>query len=195
MRNNATLACRATMEASSGHLEETGSSACNEAPKGVPANSGAIEFGTGVRMRITGGQSDRPDDLWPIVRRYTGRESRDERQRIAESRPDILLTNFMMAELRLTRQDDLDSKFIENANGPSLIVLDELHTYRGRQGADVAILVRRPRHRCAPNKHASGELNAAVETVGLIGSDDIFRNWLVAMAKSRFGSESDVLKE
>ena len=27
-------------------------------------------------------------------------------------------------------------------------VLDELHTYRGRQGADVAILVRRLRDRC-----------------------------------------------
>ena len=66
--------------------------------------------------------------------------------------PDILLTNFMMAELLLTRQDSIDSQVIANANGLEFIVLDELHTYRGRQGADVAILVRRLRDRCTPGK-------------------------------------------
>ena len=97
-------------------------------------------------------QSDLPDELRPVVRRYTGQESREERQRIADSPPDILLTNFMMAELLLTRQDSLDTKVVENASGLKFIVLDELHTYRGRQGADVAILVRRLRNRCTPDK-------------------------------------------
>jgi len=86
------------------------------------------------------------------VRRYTGQESQEERQRIADNPPDVLLTNFMMAELLLTRQDSLDTKVIDNARGLEFIVLDELHTYRGRQGADVAILVRRLRNRCAPDK-------------------------------------------
>jgi ATP-dependent helicase YprA (DUF1998 family) len=63
-------------------------------------------------------QSGLPKDLQPIVRRYTGQESQEERQRIAENPPDILLTNFMMAELLLTRQDDLDTKVIDNANAP-----------------------------------------------------------------------------
>lgn len=97
-------------------------------------------------------QSGLPSEIKPIVRRYTGQESQEDRQRIADDPPDILLTNFMMAELLLTRQDDLDTKVIENANGLNFIVLDELHTYRGRQGADVAILVRRLRNRCTPNK-------------------------------------------
>ena len=97
-------------------------------------------------------QSSLPDDLKPIVRRYTGQESQEERRQIADERPDILLTNFMMAELLLTRQDALDAKVIENAAGLDFIVLDELHTYRGRQGADVAILVRRLRNRCTPEK-------------------------------------------
>ena len=97
-------------------------------------------------------QSGLPEDLKPVVRRYTGQESQEERQRIADNPPDILLTNFMMAELLLTRQDSLDTKVIDNANGLEFIVLDELHTYRGRQGADVAILVRRLRNRCAPDK-------------------------------------------
>ena len=89
------------------------------------------------------------EDMKPVVRRYTGQESQEERRRIADNPPDILLTNFMMAELLLTRQDSLDTKVIENANGLDFTVLDELHTYRGRQGADVAILVRRLRNRCA----------------------------------------------
>ena len=97
-------------------------------------------------------QSGLPAELKPVVRRYTGQENQEERQRIADNPPDILLTNFMMAELLLTRQDSLDAKVIDNANGLEFIVLDELHTYRGRQGADVAILVRRLRNRCAPDK-------------------------------------------
>ncbi len=96
-------------------------------------------------------QSGLPTELQPVVRRYTGQESQEERQRIADNPPDILLTNFMMAELLLTRQDGLDAKVIDNAIGLEFIVLDELHTYRGRQGADVAILVRRLRNRCAPH--------------------------------------------
>jgi Lhr-like helicase len=98
------------------------------------------------------GQSGLPPSLMPVVRRYTGQESSEERQRIAANPPDILLTNFMMAELLLTRQDDLDSRVIGNAEGLEFIVLDELHTYRGRQGADVAILVRRLRDRCTPDR-------------------------------------------
>src|SRR5262249_51162196 len=93
-----------------------------------------------------------PANLRPVVRRYTGQESQEEKQRIADNPPDILLTNFMMAELLLTRQDSIDARVIENASGLEFIVLDELHTYRGRQGADVAILVRRLRNRCAPDK-------------------------------------------
>lgn len=44
-------------------------------------------------------QSGLPEDLKPVVRRYTGQESQEDRQRIAYNPPDILLTNFMMAEL------------------------------------------------------------------------------------------------
>lgn len=98
------------------------------------------------------GQSGLPESLRPVVKRYTGQESQEERRRIADNPPDILLTNYMMAELLLTRQDELDAKVIGNAVGLEFIVLDELHTYRGRQGADVAVLVRRLRDRCTPGK-------------------------------------------
>ncbi len=91
-------------------------------------------------------QSGLRESLRPTFARYTGQEDRDERDRIRDAKPDILLTNFMMLELLMTRQDKLDH-VIENAQGLDFIVLDELHTYRGRQGADVAMLVRRLRVR------------------------------------------------
>ncbi|MEI2719915.1 MAG: DEAD/DEAH box helicase [Gemmatimonadales bacterium] len=40
--------------------------------------------------------------------RYTGQEREEERRRIANNPPDVLLTNFMMLELLMTRQDELD---------------------------------------------------------------------------------------
>jgi Lhr-like helicase len=92
-------------------------------------------------------QSGLPGQLRPTFARYTGQESQEERQRIREAKPDILLTNFMMLELLMTRQNALDRAVMDNAQGLDYIVLDELHTYRGRQGADVAMLVRRVRDR------------------------------------------------
>ena len=78
--------------------------------------------------------------------RYTGQESAEDRARIIADPPDILLTNYVMLELVLTRPRDRG--LIEAARGLWFLVLDELHTYRGRQGADVAFLVRRLRDTC-----------------------------------------------
>lgn len=79
--------------------------------------------------------------------RYTGQEREEVREQIRNKPPDILLTNFMMLELLLTRQDPLDREVIDHCADLRFLVLDELHTYRGRQGADVALLVRRVRQR------------------------------------------------
>ncbi len=87
----------------------------------------------------------------PTVARFTGQEKAEERTAIAESPPDILLTNFMMLEYLLTRRSKQDEQVMKNCEGLRFLVLDELHTYRGRQGADVALLVRRVRERLATN--------------------------------------------
>ena len=76
-----------------------------------------------------------------------GRRSPNERQEILANPPDILLTNYVMLELVLTRPDERSS-LVKAAKGLQFLVLDELHTYRGRQGADVAMLVRRVREAC-----------------------------------------------
>ena len=85
--------------------------------------------------------------------RYTGQESNEDRNLIKANPPDILLTNFMMLELLMTRQSELDRKVLQNCEGLQFIVLDELHTYRGRQGADVAMLMRRLRSRIGDPKN------------------------------------------
>ena len=59
--------------------------------------------------------------------RYTGQETSEERDAIASDPPDILLTNFMMLELLMTRQDSRDRKVIGNCTGLSF-----LDQYRGR---------------------------------------------------------------
>jgi len=78
---------------------------------------------------------------------YSGQSKQDARVDIHANPPDILLTNYMMLELLLTRGSDsmLKTSIYENLR---FMAFDELHTYRGRQGADVAMLIRRIRARC-----------------------------------------------
>jgi len=85
-----------------------------------------------------------PDGRGPATfARYTGQENDEQKREIIENPPDILLTNYVMLELLLTRPDEIP--LVRSARGLQFLVLDELHTYRGRQGADVAMLVRRAR--------------------------------------------------
>ncbi|HEX2914075.1 MAG TPA: helicase-related protein, partial [Chloroflexia bacterium] len=78
--------------------------------------------------------------------RYTGQESDSRKRELQENPPHILLTNYVMLELMLTRPEE--QPFVGEASSDlHFLVLDELHTYRGRQGADVAMLVRRLRER------------------------------------------------
>jgi superfamily II DNA/RNA helicase len=80
--------------------------------------------------------------------KYTGQSRQDDREDIHENPPDILLTNYMMLELLLTRGADsvLKTSIYQNLR---YLAFDELHTYRGRQGADIAMLIRRIRAMCS----------------------------------------------
>ncbi|HCN85236.1 MAG TPA: DEAD/DEAH box helicase [Sphingobacteriaceae bacterium] len=74
--------------------------------------------------------------------KYTGQEKQDDRDKVIVNPPDILLTNYMMLELLMVRKADeeLRKSFLENI---AYLVFDELHVYKGRQGADVSLLNRR----------------------------------------------------
>ena len=69
----------------------------------------------------------------------------ENRKAIIDSQPDIILTNFKMLDFALMKQE-LQSIWKGNLDGESqlrFLVLDELHTYDGAQGTDVANLIRR----------------------------------------------------
>lgn len=88
----------------------------------------------------------------PVVfEKYTGQENEEFKARVQQNPPHIILTNYVMLELMLIRPEE--HTFVDAAtSGIQFLVMDELHTYRGRQGADVALLVRRLRERCGnPN--------------------------------------------
>lgn len=75
--------------------------------------------------------------------KYTGQEDSQVRERIQTTPPNIILTNYMMLELLMTRAGDekrLRDCFLENLH---YLIFDELHTYRGMQGSDVSFLIRR----------------------------------------------------
>ncbi len=117
--------------------------------------------------------------------RYTGQESPDERRRILADPPDILLTNYVMLELVLTRPDER-KQLIRAAQGLRFLALDELHTYRGRQGADVAMLIRRLRDQCASDDLQVVGTSATMSSAGTVAE----RKAVVARVATRlFGSD------
>ncbi|MEO6653110.1 MAG: DEAD/DEAH box helicase, partial [Ilumatobacteraceae bacterium] len=119
--------------------------------------------------------------------RYTGQETPDERQAILAHPPDIILTNYVMLDLVLTRPDERQH-LIRAAEGLDFLVLDELHTYRGRQGSDVAMLIRRVRSACrSPHLQVVGT-SATMTTEGSVANQAV----VVADVASRlFGSSVD----
>ncbi|MFA3872848.1 protein kinase [Streptomyces sp. MMCC 100] len=116
--------------------------------------------------------------------RYTGQEDDEKRREIRDNPPDILLTNYVMLELMLTRPADRAS-LIKMARGLEFLVFDELHTYRGRQGADVALLIRRVREACqAPGVQCIGT-SATMSTEGTIEDQ---KKVVAGMATRLFGT-------
>ncbi|WP_370650244.1 DEAD/DEAH box helicase [Oscillochloris sp. ZM17-4] len=130
-----------------------------------------------------------PEDRHLVqVRRYTGQESESQKREIQEHPPHILLTNYVMLELMLTRPAEF--RFVEaGMTGLQFVVLDELHTYRGRQGADVAMLLRRLRERCGnPNLTCIGTSATMISAEG--GSDPGVA--VARVASTIFGAELGV---
>ncbi len=115
---------------------------------------------------------------------YTGQESNEKKEAIVADPPDILLTNYVMLELIMTRPRE--SNLIQSALGLRFLVLDELHTYRGRQGSDVAMLVRRVRDRLeAENLQCVG----TSATLASGGTFDEQRVEIARVASNLFGAE------
>jgi hypothetical protein len=116
--------------------------------------------------------------------KYTGQENSDKRDNMMRNPPDIILTNYMMLELIMTRAPEswMRDSFMDNLK---YLVFDELHTYRGRQGADISLLIRR----------IKGLANNPIITIGTSatmaseGSDDDRKELIATFANKIFGSD------
>ena len=125
--------------------------------------------------------------------RYTGQTTTRERQDIRDNPPHILLTNYMMLEYMLLRPSDR-SLVAQATRDLRFIVMDELHFYRGRQGADVSMLVRRLSH------HASSGVQyiGTSATVASEGDRAQRRESISEVAEKLFGatvSPEDIIDE
>ncbi|MDY4629104.1 MAG: DEAD/DEAH box helicase [Prevotella sp.] len=114
----------------------------------------------------------------------------ENRDAILDTVPDILLTNFKMLDYGLMRQRfmslwkgniDTDDKALR------FIVLDELHTYDGAQGTDVANLIRRLKLKLNLPKASL----CPVGTSATIGSGEDSKQRLCEYAKNVFGERFD----
>ena len=76
-------------------------------------------------------------------RRMTESNIISDRYTLRESPPDLLLTNYKMLDYLLIRPKDKALWEGNRANTLRYIVVDELHTFDGAQGTDLACLLRR----------------------------------------------------
>jgi len=67
------------------------------------------------------------------------------RKEIRANLPDILITNFVMLERMLMRQEDI-SIFVQSSQTLRYVVFDELHSYTGSKAAHIKFLLARLNH-------------------------------------------------
>jgi superfamily II DNA/RNA helicase/very-short-patch-repair endonuclease len=116
--------------------------------------------------------------------KYTGQEKLEAREKVIANPPDILLTNYMMLELLMVRKTDeeLRQSFLNNLE---YLVFDELHVYKGRQGADVSLLIRRIKAATANKKIICIGTSATMSS----GSIDEQKNEVAKVATKFFASK------
>ncbi|ADH65162.1 hypothetical protein Mesil_3350 (plasmid) [Allomeiothermus silvanus DSM 9946] len=125
-------------------------------PMNALANSQYRDFalrlhGSGLRIALYNGETPFTQEEGQALRERIALErpvSDAEvmsRQEIRAHPPDILMTNYVQLELLLTRGEDRYLFPREHRGLLRYLVLDEVHTYAGLRGADVALLIRRLR--------------------------------------------------
>ena len=167
-------------------------------PMNALANSQYDDFskrldGSGLKVAIYTGDTPRTrEEALESYTLRTGREPYDSellsREEIQKTPPDILITNYVMLEYILTRFEDRVLFPEEHRGVLKYLVLDEVHTYTGRKGADVAYLIRRLKQHTGTR----GELrcigtSATVQTEEGVGADTA----ITKFASNLFGEPFD----
>lgn len=115
----------------------------------------------------------------------------DDREELIKNPPHILLTNYKMLDVMLQSPDFVplwQRMAGQSGNGKlRYLVFDEMHTYDGAQGADVALLVRRLKARLGI---AAGELTCVGTSATLSSSQD-GQTKLLTFARRLSGEDFD----
>lgn len=112
-----------------------------------------------------------------------------DKETLRNNPPDVLLTNYKMLDYLLMRPKD---QKLWAHNGPETLrylVVDELHTFDGAQGTDLALLIRRLRARFGMKP----EQLVCVGTSATLGGDDSIKGLLTYASdifSSSFGRDS-----
>ena len=105
------------------------------------------------------------------------------RETMRQNPPDILLTNYKMLDYLLLRGDDLPLWSSNQPDTLQYLVVDEMHTFDGAQGSDLALLIRRLKHRLQmPENHLT-----CVGSSATLGSGEEAVKDLVKYAETIFG--------
>ena len=108
-----------------------------------------------------------------------------DRHALRDNPPDILLTNYKMLDFLLIRAADTQLWAYQQPDTLRYLVVDELHTFDGAQGTDLACLIRRLKGRL---NTPPGQL-VCVGTSATLGDDGA--NDLLAFAGDVFGEVLD----
>ncbi|MCK5250476.1 MAG: hypothetical protein KAJ98_10960, partial [Spirochaetaceae bacterium] len=147
--------------------------------------AGIIHGDERLKSRMTAGLfigDDKSGASFPVMQEHMVISNHPAQQ---ESPPDILLTNYKMLDYLLLRKKYF-SLFSHNAPETlRFLVVDEIHTFDGAQGSDLACLFRRIKYRLGtPENHLCCVGTSA--TTGESGDK------LIRYAESIFGESFDV---
>jgi len=117
-----------------------------------------------VRVGLfVGGKEEQP------VKEMSGQSVITDKDVLRDNPPDILLTNYKMLDFLLMRPKDRKLWRLNGADTLRYLVVDELHTFDGAQGTDLACLIRRLRGRVVGG---DGDHLICVGTSATLGSGD-----------------------
>ena len=179
-------------------------------PMNALANSQYADFaqrlaGSGLKLALyTGDTPTGRDEALEQHRRVYGRLPLDSEvisrvdiqgQDDLGSMPDILMTNYVQLELILTRFED--RKLFGQPGVLRFLVLDEIHTYTGKRGADVACLIRRlKQHTNTIGRLRCIGTSATVQSEGAAGDERrIIAGFAARLFGEPFAAEGVIVEE
>jgi len=148
-----------------------------------------IEFNSNLKNKVTvglyvGSKSHESDEKIVETTQMSVDKVITHKDTLRKSPPDILLTNYKMLDYLLLRQEDYPLWQNNSPETLKFIVVDELHTFDGAQGTDLACLIRRLKDRLkTPKKYLS-----CVGTSATLGGDTDFEK-LQTFAAQVFGEK------